>query len=48
LNRTYEKKIIEKYLGRKGRDENHCILVKHGALKEMQKIYFDFYKALFS
>jgi hypothetical protein len=28
---------VEEYLGRRGRDEDHCINVKHGALMEYQK-----------
>jgi hypothetical protein len=33
---------VEEYLGRRGRDEEHCINVKHGTLMEYEKIYFDF------
>jgi hypothetical protein len=28
---------VEEYLGRRGRDEEHCIIVKHGALMEYER-----------
>jgi hypothetical protein len=28
---------VEEYLGRRGRDEEHCINVKHGTLMEYEK-----------
>jgi hypothetical protein len=30
--------FVEEYLGRRGRDEDHCIIVEHGTLKEYERI----------
>jgi hypothetical protein len=29
--------LVEEYLGKRGRNEDHCIIVKHGALMEYEK-----------
>jgi hypothetical protein len=39
--------FIENYIGKRGRDEDHCIIVEHGALMEYERNIFDFWKAFF-
>jgi len=36
--------FVEECLWRRGRNEDHCIIVEHGTLMEYKKIYFDFWK----
>jgi hypothetical protein len=31
---------VEEYLGRRGRDEDHCIILEHGALMEYERNTF--------
>ncbi len=38
---------MEEYLGRRGRDEYHSIIVEHGALMEYERNNLIFGKALF-
>jgi hypothetical protein len=32
--------FVEEYFGRKGRNEDHCIFVEHGALREYERNIF--------
>ncbi len=36
------------YLGGRGRDGDHCIIVEHKALMEYERIDFDFWKSFVS
>jgi hypothetical protein len=38
---------VEEYLGRRGRNEYNCIIVKHGALWSIKKYTLIFGKTLF-
>ncbi len=32
--------FVKEYIGRRGRDEDHCIIVEHGALMEYERNIF--------